>query len=165
MERWGSSYGLQDVSPVRLIGGIAGSTPPDAPGTIRISFVQDAGVFSTVHEELTRRIIVKWDVALRLIALMHVLVLQNRLLRGESPDLRITRDRARLFSLTGGARSSAIECSWSATTSEVTCEPVAGGAPDQFELVLGEDAAAELVAALAERIAINGVAKALGRDE
>jgi hypothetical protein len=107
------------------------------------------------------KIIVKWDVALRLMSLLHVLVLQNRLLRGESPELRITRDRSRIFVLTGGARSSEIECSWSAKVGEVTCEPVIGGAADQFELVLGEDEAAELVMALAERIASNGAAKAL----
>jgi hypothetical protein len=128
-----------------------------------MSFTREHGVFTTACDGVNCGIVVKWDVALRLMALVHVLVLQNRLLRGEPPELRIVPDRTRIFTLTGGLRSAPIECTWNAETADVTCGPVAAGAADQFELVLKEDAATELVVALAERMARNGTTTLQGR--
>ncbi len=93
-------------------------------------------------------------------ALVHVLVVQNRLLRGETPEVRVRPDRKRVFNVTGGLRSGPIECSWDAGTADIRCGPVVGGGGDQFELVIEEEAAAELVATLAERIAWNGTTTA-----
>jgi hypothetical protein len=58
--------------------------------------------------------------------------------------------------VTGGSRTSPITCSWDAATVDVELRPDDEGTPDNFELVLKEEAAAELVMALAERIALNG---------
>lgn len=108
------------------------------------------------RKETKCELVAKWDVALRLMALVHVLVLQNRLLRGEVPEVRVASDRMRVFSVTEGWRTSPIVCSWDAATVDVECNPVGEGMADQFEIVLKEEAAAELVMALAERIALNG---------
>jgi len=93
-------------------------------------------------------------------ALVHVLVLQNRLLRGEAPEVRVASDRKRIFCVTEGWRMSPIVCAWDASTADVESGPVHGGTADQFELVVKEEAAAELVMALAERIALNGTTTA-----
>jgi hypothetical protein len=163
MELWGSSYLLQDVQPVRLVGTIGSSTERAAPGTIRVSFHQEPGVFAVMQDGVGSQLLAKWDLALRLMALVHVLVLQNRLLRGEKPELR-SAERERVFSVAGGGRASPILCSWDSSTMDVECHAVGEGEPDQYELVLKEEAAAELVAALAERIATNGIAAQEGSD-
>jgi len=89
-----------------------------------------------------------------------ILVLQNKILRGEAPEVRVASDRARVFDVTEGWRMSPIVCSWEASTVDVQCGPVHEGMADQFELVVNEEAAAELVMALAARIAFNGVTAA-----
>jgi hypothetical protein len=85
-------------------------------------------------------------------------LLQNRILRGELPELRVSPNRTRVFKLTGGRRTTAIECSWNDQTADVRCGRDPEGAPDEFELLLGEEAATDLVLALAAQIANNGTA-------
>lgn len=160
MELWGSSYLLQDVEPVRLVGTIGSSTEQAGSGKIRVSFHQDPGVFAVMQDGVRSQLHAKWDLALRLMALVHVLVLQNRLLRGEEPALVVPSQMGRLFTVAEGRRASPVVCSWASSTVDVECNPVSDGGPDQFELVLKEDAAVELVVALAQRIATNGITRA-----
>jgi hypothetical protein len=161
MELWGSSYLLQDVEAVRLIASLGSSTDQESPGLVKVSFTQEPGVFATARRQQQSEIVAKWDVALRLMALLHVLVLQNKLLRSETPEIRVPSGKVRVFTVSGGWRSSPIVCAWNAATVEVECRPVEGAA-DQFELVLKEEAAAELAMSLAERFARNGTMTALG---
>jgi hypothetical protein len=156
MELWGSSYLLHDAEPVRLVGTLGSSTDRGGSGVIRLSFNQEPGVLFAAFKESKCELVVKWDVALRLIALVHVLVLQNRLLRGEAPEIRDVSERTRIFDVTGGSRMSAIVCSWVASTVDIECRPVHDGVAEQVELVVKEEAAAELVTSLAERMALNG---------
>lgn len=74
MELWGSSYLLQDVAPTRLIATLGSSTPREAAGSVMLSFTQEPGVFTTVQRGSTRAVVMKWDLALRLMSLIHVLV-------------------------------------------------------------------------------------------
>lgn len=164
MEFWGSSYLLQDVQPVRLVGTIGSSTDRARFGAIRVSFHQEPGVFSLMHDGGRSQLVAKWDLALTLMALVHVLVLQNRLLRGETSELRQAPGRERVFTVAGGGRGSPIVCSWDSSTIEVECSAVGEGGSGQFELVVKEEAAAELVATLADRIATNGVAAQQGSN-
>ena len=147
---------MHDAEPVRLVGTLGSSTGRAGSGVIRLSFNQESDVFFVACKESKCELVVKWDVALRLIALVHVLVLQNRLLRGEAPEIRDVSERTRIFDVTGGLRMSAIVCSWDASTADVECRPVHEGIAEQFELVVKEEAAAELVMSLAERMAFNG---------
>ena len=160
MELFGSSYLLHDVEPVRLVGTLGSWTDSIGSGSIRVSFHQIPDIFSVVRSESACELIMKWDVALRLMALVHILVVQIKILRNEFPEIRVATDRARVFKVTGGWRLSPIVCSWNVATDEVECNQVGEEAVDQFELVLKEDAAAELVMALAERIALNGTTRA-----
>jgi hypothetical protein len=125
-------------------------------GVIIICFTQEPGVFSATRNESKYELVAKWDMALRLMSLVHILVLQNRLLRGETLDGKVAPGRTRIFDMSEGWRTSPIVCSWDAEITDVQCSPANEGSPDQFELVLKEEAAAELVAALAETIALNG---------
>ncbi|MDC0746391.1 hypothetical protein [Polyangium mundeleinium] len=159
MERWGSSYLLHDAESVRLVATLGSSTDIVGTGTIYVSFVQEP-VFAVTRNGSRCELVVKWDVALRLMALVHVLVLQNKLLRGEAPEIRGAPDRAQVFEVTGGLRSSPIVCSWDASTAGVEFRPVHEGMADPFELVMKEEAAVELVLTLAERIAHNGTTMA-----
>jgi hypothetical protein len=164
MELWGSSYLLQEAQPLRLVGTIGSSTERARPGRIRLSFHQEPGVFAVVQARGEWQLVVKWDLALNLIALVHILVLQNRLLRGEKPELGAPAQRDRVFTVSGGGRASFIVCSWDSSMKGIECHEAAGGGPDQFELELMEEAAVELVAALAERVATNGVAAPEGSE-
>lgn len=158
MDRNGSSYLLQDFAPIHLIGIVGASTPADARGTVKLTFAQQTEVFVAELGELRCKIIVKWDIAVRLIALIHILLIQNCIIRGTRLDLRISPDRVRVFNVTGGRRTTSIEFSWSADALDVKCGLSPDGGPHDFELLLGEEAAAELVSALAEQIANNGTA-------
>jgi hypothetical protein len=157
MERSGSTYLLQDVEPVRLIG-VVGSWTEDGSGSVVVSFSHEPGVFTVTQSESEGELVVKWDVALKLMALLHIVVLQNKILRGETHEMRGAPTQARVFTVTGGGRCSPITCRWEAMTLAVECKPVTDGPNDQFELVLTEAAATELVTDLAERIAANGTA-------
>jgi hypothetical protein len=128
----------------------------EGSGAIRFSFTQERGVFAVAWNESRCELIIKWDVALRLMALMHILVLQNRILRSETLDIRVMPDRMRVFNVSEGWRASPIRCSWDAASTDVKCSPASAESTEQFDLVLKEEAAAELVVALAERIARNG---------
>jgi hypothetical protein len=156
MELWGSSYLLHDTEPVRLVGILGSSTAKVGSGVIRLSFDQEPGVLFFACEESRCELVVKWDVALRLMTLMHVLVLQNRLLRGEAPENREMSERARVFDVTGGSRMSALVCSWDSSTADVEYCSVHEGIAEQFELVMKEEVAVELVVSLAETMALNG---------
>lgn len=155
----GSSYLLQDVAPVRLVGALGSATARPGPGMVRLSFTQEPGVLTVTHDESGWRLVIKWDLALRLMALLHVLILQNMLLRDEAPKVRVAPDRSRVFTVTEGQRASSIVCSWNEAADDVECNLVEGTA-DELELTLKEGAAAELIMALAERIALNGTASA-----
>lgn len=160
MKLWGSSYLLHDVDPVKLIGTLGSFTDSKGVGTVQISFAQEHGVFAVARTESRCEFRIKWEVALRLLALMHILVLQNRMLRGEALDMRISPDRARIFHVSEGWRSSPIMCSWNAANPDVQCGPASAGSVEQLDLWLKEDAAVELIMALAEQIARNGTTTA-----
>lgn len=163
MEMWGSSYLIQDVEPVRLIGIIGASTETGA-GSVRVSFNQDPGVFAVTQSGSEGALVVKWDVALRLMALLHIVILQNKILRGEAPEIGIAPCEACVFTVSGGGRGAPVTCSWDAAKPDVEYKRVTEGASDQFELVLTEKAAIELAADLAGRIAANGATTAIGGD-
>jgi len=158
---WGSSYLIQDVEPVRLIGIIGASTEAGA-GSVRVSFNQDPGVFTVTQTESEGTLVAKWDVALRLMALLHIVTLQNKILRGEASEIGSASCGACVFTVSGGERGAPVTCSWDAATPDVEYKRVAEGTGDQFELVMTEEAAIELVTDLAERIAANGAATANG---
>ncbi|MEO7596683.1 MAG: hypothetical protein ABI134_36090 [Byssovorax sp.] len=145
---------------MRLVATLGSSTGRVGSGVIRLSFNQEPGVLFVMCKESKCELVVKWDVALRFMALVHLLVLQNRLLRDEAPEIRHVSERTRIFDVTGGLRMSAIVCSWDASTADVECRPVHEGIAEQFELVVREEAAAELVMSLAERMALNGTTMA-----
>lgn len=161
MESWGSSYLLQDVEPVRLVGVLGAWTGSTGAGIVTISFAQEPGALTLTNDETRWKLVVKLDLALRLLALLHVLVLQNMLLRGETPEIRATADRSHTFTVTDGWRSSPITCSWDRSRADVECKQVDGMA-DQFELTLTEQLASEMATALAARIAQNGATSARG---
>lgn len=158
MEVWGSSYLVHDVQAVRLVGTIGSSTPQSQVGSVRLSFHREPGILSTTRNDVTTEIVAKWEVAINLIALIQVLLLQNKLLRGETASGRLDTPGATIFTVSGGARGTPVTLSWDSTREDVRCNRVQGGSSEHFELVLEERAAAELVAALVERIAANGIA-------
>jgi hypothetical protein len=159
MELFGSSYLLHDVEPVRLVGTLGSWTDSNGLGSIRVSFHQNSDIFSVVRGASECDLIAKWDIALRLMTLVHILVVQNKILRNEPPELRVATDKARVLRVTGGWRLSPIVCSWGVANGEIECNQVGDEAVDQFELVLKEEVAVELVMALAERVALNGTTR------
>ena len=156
---WGSSYFLHDTEPVRLIGTIGASTDRSDLGSVVMSFAHQPDVFFAVHRGSKWELSVKWDVALRMVAIIHVLVVQNRLLRGESAELAFRPGQSPVFAVTGGAKRGPIVCNWEANTVGVECRPVEG-MPEQMDLTLREDLATQLVTAFADRIARNRIASA-----
>lgn len=156
MERWGSSYLLHDVMPTQLIATLGSSTSLDAVGSVGMSFTRTEGVLTATRDATSCRVHIKWSVAINLMALLHVLVLQNRLLRGESPEFWLSLEGERTFRIAGGMRTGSIEIVWDASAADVTLEPFHEGGPDQFQLVMKERAAAALLVCLAERFAEDG---------
>ena len=155
MELWGSSYLVQDCSPIKLVAMMGSSTPRESSGSVRISFMQEPGVLTVAEDASEVVLVVIWDVAVKLIALLQVLVLQNRLLRAETP-LHTTIPLGRVFKVTGGAPSGNIVCSWAVGASEVKCRTVSDSV-DQFELIIQEEAASQLAFAIAETLASTGL--------
>ena len=154
----GSAHLLQDTTPVLLVAAVVGSTPKDAPGEIMLSFGQEPGVFSIERNDGRCLLTMKWELTFKLQAAVHILVLQNRLLRGEPPEL--PGNVYGVFTFAGGARATPIECSWDVNAAGVIYRPAADAA-DVFEFILSEAAAIGLATGLAEQHAKNGVARQL----
>src|SRR4051812_40416253 len=128
MERWGSSYLLQDVEAVRLIASLGSSTGRESAGSVTISFAQEPGVFVTSQSARERELLIKWDVALRLMGLLDILILQNRLLRDETPHPGVSSQSSHIFTVSGGLRATPIICSWDEANPHVQCRQVEGTA-------------------------------------
>ncbi|MCA9591567.1 MAG: hypothetical protein KC657_40000 [Myxococcales bacterium] len=152
---------------MRLLAGLGATTPPGEPGSVRISMTPHRGSLELTFSDTSCELTVSWEVALRLISLLHILILQNRLLRNEPAQLTSDGRRKQIFSLTGGEAQHPLRCSWNRAAPGVEC--AAAAAPDEeVEVVLREDAATELVMALVQRFARNGIAKSpavRGQDE
>lgn len=158
MELWGSSYLVQDVVPGRLVGAIGASTNTVGVGTIRMSLVQEVDICALTREGGAWRVSTKWDIALRIVALLHLLLVQNRLLRHESPTLEIVGVGEQRFAVSSGGQASAVSWSWDCAASGIDVNPVAGDS-GQFEIVLVEGVAVELVHALVKSMAEYGASR------
>jgi hypothetical protein len=155
MERWGSSFRLHDVEPGRLIGVLGAFSEGERQGSIRISFAQTPEAFTVERSGGRYELCLKWDIALKLIALLHISLLQTKLLRGEAVELATAR-RTGLFEVTGGRRSMPLVCAWDAGAAEVSYVSMHDEEGSPHEIVLSEAGAMELGLALAETMASNG---------
>ncbi|WP_437587438.1 hypothetical protein [Sorangium sp. So ce1000] len=161
MERWGSSYLLHDTSPLKLVGGIGATTDDDGGGQIRLSFVNTPGVLAVTVKNTLHELVIKRELAVQLVTLIHVLVLQNKIVRCEDPALPVGVGAKGGFSVVGGDPPPFI-CAWEtgATGIQYHSPPDPEG---QAELVISEAAAVQLLSALAERMARIGTSRGLSR--
>src|SRR5688572_23034914 len=141
MERWGSSYFLHDATPTTLVGGLGASTNASGSGTIRLSFAKDSEALELRDGGDLNELVAKWELAVKLVALLHILVVQNKLLRAEQPVLSTTTNGPPPFEVRADAKSG-IVCRWSAETDGIVYNPTPDPeSPDQAELLLSEPVA------------------------
>lgn len=157
MERWGSSYFLHDVTPTTLVGGLGASTNASGRGTIRLSFAKGSEALDVRYGGDLNELVAKWEVAVKLVALLHILVVQNKLLRAEQPVLSTKTNGPPLFEVRADAKSG-IVCRWPVETDGIDYNPTPDPeSPDQAELLLSEPVAIHLIAGVVEAIARRGV--------
>ena len=147
MERWGSSYLLQQSKPTKLVGGI-GATTEESNGQIRLSLWNTPGVLVVNSDNDTCELVIQPELAAQLVALIHILVLQNRILRNEPATLPPIGE-SNVFRVAAKSKGSFV-CTWDCEAAGVKCEPHLGSeAAGQSEVLIREDIALLFMCALA----------------
>ncbi len=158
MELWGTSYLLQKTTPVGFLGSLGATTHCDGSGLIRLSFCREDKVLDVRDDGSVIEFVMSWEVVLQLVPLLHILVLQNRLLRLEEPILPSPSPEKRFLSVWGRIRAGFFACTWKKDTNGVSYNPALDPEdPKQVELLFSENVAVELISALTEHIARNGI--------
>ncbi|MBK9261554.1 MAG: hypothetical protein IPM54_17330 [Polyangiaceae bacterium] len=158
MELWGTAYSFHATTVTKLAGLVAASTHDSGGGTIRIVFDNNGDVIKVNATDQTIEVVIKWEVILQLTTLLHVLVLQNRLLRSEDPVLPAPTHDKRIFNVWGRIRAGFFACGWATTAEGISYNPALDPeAPDHVEIVLSEAIAVEFISALTEAISRNGI--------
>jgi hypothetical protein len=148
---------LHNTGPIELVGSIGSTTEEREGGQILISFASTPGVLAVRARERTHELEIKWEMALRLMTLIQVLVLQNRLLRGEEPVHPVCAGTEGGFSVEGNAFSVYV-CTWETGTAGIDSDPQSDPeTADQARLAMSEVVALQLVGALAEKMARTAV--------
>lgn len=159
MELWGSLYLLQESAPTKLVGTIGSSTGP-IEGQVNVSFLNDVKVLHLVVGVDLCELSITSDLAMRLIAFLHILLLQNRILRSEERVIGDPVDPSSRFE-TAWAAEPILVCTWRRDHGGVRVQVEGAEAGTQVELVLTEDAAVDLLRSLAKAVARRGVRNAL----
>jgi hypothetical protein len=84
-EKTGGAFFLQEVEPKTLIAVLVSTTPPQGPGVVLLAFGDDD---PRTRSDVVTEIVFSWDVALRLLGVLQVLVAQTMCLRSEVVEWR-----------------------------------------------------------------------------
>jgi hypothetical protein len=156
MTRWGSSYFLHDTAPIKLVGGVGATTGDDRKGQLTLSFANTPELLEWSVTGPVEQLVVKWELAVQLVALIQVLLLQNKVLRNEEPELHL--GDAGHFTVAASGTAPLV-CAWPHGEGAHCFPPPIGEPGAQVELKLSDEVALQLVSALAIAIASEGTKK------